>query len=81
MVLCLGFGVDAYHGVCHWHFLENVAMLAKQGVFLGVASLLAEMEEVAAYRQAVEFVCERTPARPTTTGPLVLKTAISPSIR
>jgi len=25
LVVCIGFGVDAHHGVCHAHFLENVA--------------------------------------------------------
>ncbi|MGC4121762.1 MAG: DUF1152 domain-containing protein [Myxococcales bacterium] len=48
IVACLGFGVDAFHGVCHAHFLENVAALSKEKGYLGVAALLPEMPEVEA---------------------------------
>eukprot|EP01090_Pellita_catalonica_P003485 TRINITY_DN13156_c0_g1_i1.p1 TRINITY_DN13156_c0_g1~~TRINITY_DN13156_c0_g1_i1.p1 ORF type:complete len:334 (-),score=49.33 TRINITY_DN13156_c0_g1_i1:70-927(-) len=41
-MVCIGFGVDAFHGVNHCLFLENVAELSKQGGFLGSWSLLAE---------------------------------------
>src|SRR5262249_46059894 len=34
-LVCLGFGVDAFHGVCHVHALEAVAELTRQGAFLG----------------------------------------------
>lgn len=52
---CLGFGVDAFHGVSHAHFLEAVADLSRAGGFLGVISLLAEMPEARRYAAAVEF--------------------------
>lgn len=29
LLACLGFGIDAHGGVCHAHFLENVAALAR----------------------------------------------------
>lgn len=61
---CLGFGVDAFHGVCHAHFLENTAAMAKSGAFLGVASLLPQMEEAIAYAELVRFSTERTPNHP-----------------
>src|SRR4051812_3987158 len=35
LVVCLGFGIDRHHGVCHAHFLENVAALSREGAFLG----------------------------------------------
>jgi hypothetical protein len=54
LVLCVGFGVDTYHGVCHAHFLENVAALSREGAYLGVAALLPGMPEADAYLQAVE---------------------------
>src|SRR6185436_2935450 len=45
LLACLGFGIDAFHGVCHAHFLENVAALIEDGGYLGAWSLLREMEE------------------------------------
>ncbi len=53
IVACVGFGVDAYHGVCHAHWLENVAALTAEGAFLGAIALLEGMPEVRAYLDAV----------------------------
>jgi hypothetical protein len=64
LVVCLGFGVDFHHGVCHAHFLESVAALSKQGGYLGVTALLEPMREVALYKEAVESVCRRMPRAP-----------------
>lgn len=55
LVYCLGFGIDSYHGVCHAHFLENVAALSKTGAFLGTQSLLASMPEAELYLDAVRY--------------------------
>src|SRR5262245_55339512 len=60
-LVCLGFGVDAFHGVCHAHALEAVAELTRQGAFLGVASLLREMPEVRRYAEATGAVFEAMP--------------------
>ena len=38
LVVCLGFGIDAYHGVCHAHVLENIAALERDGGYLGALS-------------------------------------------
>jgi hypothetical protein len=54
-LVCLGFGVDHFHGVSHYHFLENVATLAKEGGFLGVFSALKEMPEVQQYVAAIQY--------------------------
>jgi hypothetical protein len=64
LVLCLGFGIDTYHGICHAHFLENVAALTREGHFLGAFSLLPSMPEVEAFLSAVEFAQAYTPTRP-----------------
>lgn len=64
LVACVGFGVDRFHGVCHAHFLENVAALSKAGAYLGVSALLAEAPEVRALVEAVDFVNERMPRSP-----------------
>jgi hypothetical protein len=64
VVVCLGFGVDAYHGVCHAHFLENVAALAREEAFHGAFSLLPGMPEVEAFLAAVAYANAHTPGRP-----------------
>jgi len=53
-VACIGFGIDAYHGVCHSHFLENVAALESDGAYHGAFSLPRSTAEGALYVKAVE---------------------------
>lgn len=76
VLACLGFGVDAFHGVCHAHFLENVAALAKQGAFLGTTSLTLDQEEAEAYVAAVDFASTHEP-----THPSIVNTSIAAAIR
>ncbi|MBS2017433.1 MAG: DUF1152 domain-containing protein [Deltaproteobacteria bacterium] len=64
VVMCVGFGIDAYHGVCHSHWLENVAALTREGAFLGAIALRREMQEVQLYLDAVEAGDIATPSRP-----------------
>lgn len=59
LLVCLGFGIDAFHGVCHAHFLENAAALIESGAYLGAWSLMHEMEDFQRYREAFEFVSAR----------------------
>jgi hypothetical protein len=61
MLVCLGFGVDAFHGVCHAHFLEAVAELSVNHGYLGMFSLLQEMQEVQLYKTATEHVFKSMP--------------------
>ncbi len=63
LVSCLGFGIDAYHGVCHAHFLENVAALERAGGYLGTHSLHLSMPEVSLFRDAVLHAHDRMPHR------------------
>lgn len=53
ILACLGLGVDTFHGVCHAHWLENVADLTAEGAFLGAAALVRSMPEVGLYLDAV----------------------------
>jgi hypothetical protein len=62
-LVCLGFGVDRYHGVCHAQFLEAVAELSRAGAYLGAWSLTPDMPDVQRYLECVEYVQERTPGR------------------
>lgn len=63
-LVCLGFGIDAFHGVCHTHFLENAAALIEEDAYLGAWSLMRDMEEFRLYREACEFVMARMPKQP-----------------
>lgn len=60
-LVCTAFGVDAYHGICHAHFLENVAALSREDAYLGAFSLDPRDAEVDAYLDAVHDLCERQP--------------------
>jgi len=64
LLICVGFGIDAHHGVCHAHFLEGVAETSRAGGFLGVQSLLESMPEVQRYREAVHETFARMPKYP-----------------
>lgn len=64
LLFCVGFGVDAFHGVCHAHFLENVAALSAEGTFLGGMALTREMPEGRAYLDAVAHAEAETPGHP-----------------
>jgi hypothetical protein len=63
-LVCLGFGVDSFHGVCHAHAFEAIAELTRQGAFLGALSLVREMPAVERYLAAVEGVVEAMPHHP-----------------
>lgn len=63
-LVCLGFGVDHYHGVSHYLFLENVATLIRTGGFLGTFQLMKEMTEFEKYKQAVVYANGRMRLHP-----------------
>lgn len=63
-LVCLGFGVDAFHGVSHGLFLENVAGLIEDDGFLGSWSLTRQTEEFRQYQDACEFVRASMPNHP-----------------
>ncbi len=60
-LLSIGFGIDHFHGVSHYRFLENVAHLAREGAFLGSFHLIEEMEESQAFLAAVRYANDRMP--------------------
>ncbi|ONM46387.1 DUF1152 domain-containing protein [Nocardia donostiensis] len=63
LATCVGFGNDTYHGVCHAHFLENVAALTKLGAYHGVFALTPGITAVDAWLDAVDWVQQHTPGR------------------
>jgi hypothetical protein len=64
LVACLGFGVDAHHGVNHALVLENLAALDRAGAYLGAFSLPRESREGALYLDAVDHARRGTPRYP-----------------
>ena len=64
LVACLGFGIDAYHGVNHASVLENIAALDRDGAYLGAFSIPRQSPEGAAYLDAVACAQAETPMRP-----------------
>ncbi len=72
LLVCLGFGIDTFHGVCHAHFLEAVSDLMRRDAFLGSWSLLASMPEVQRYRAATEFVLDAMAFHPSIVSTSIL---------
>ncbi|WP_424640148.1 DUF1152 domain-containing protein [Embleya sp. AB8] len=64
LVVSLGFGIDAYHGVCHVHVLENLAALTRAGHYLGALSIPRESREGRLFLDAVAEANRATPQRP-----------------
>jgi hypothetical protein len=64
LVTCLGFGIDAYHGVNHVQVLENPAALDREGGYLGALSIPGDSREARLYRDAVADAQAATPERP-----------------
>jgi hypothetical protein len=64
IVACLGFGIDAYHGVNHALALENLAALNRDGAYLGAFDIPRDSREGAAYLDAVAYAQRLTPNWP-----------------
>lgn len=61
MLAAIGFGIDHYHGVSHYAFLENVARLIQQGGFLGTVSLTPGTSGAQAFLDLVDYANRRQP--------------------
>ncbi|MFJ3925112.1 DUF1152 domain-containing protein [Streptomyces sp. NPDC090022] len=64
LVVSVGFGVDAYHGVSHALVLENIAALERDGAYLGAFSISRATREGALFVDAVAHAQEHTPDHP-----------------
>jgi hypothetical protein len=74
-LVSIGFGIDTFHGVCHAHFLENVAGLIASDGYLGAWSLIREMAEFELYQEAYEFVAARMSRHPSIVNSSILSAA------
>ncbi|MEU4113751.1 DUF1152 domain-containing protein [Kitasatospora sp. NPDC028055] len=64
LVACLGFGIDAHHGVNHALVLENLAAIDRAGGYLGAFSIPRGSREGALYLDAVEHARAAFPKHP-----------------
>lgn len=64
LVVSVGFGIDAFHGVCHTDVLETLAALNREGAYLGALSIPRDSPEALAYLDAVAHAELHTAARP-----------------
>lgn len=71
-LLCLGFGIDAFHGVCHAQVLEAVAEITRAGGFLGAWTITPEMPEAKLYRKVIDEVHRAMPRQPSIVNSSVL---------
>ena len=64
LLLSIGFGVDHFHGVSHYRFLENMAELTKDGGYLGALHLLPGMAEAQVFLDLVAYANTHMKRRP-----------------
>ncbi len=64
LVTCLGFGIDAHHGVNHVQVLENLAELERAGAYLGALSIPGGSPQARDYVEAVVHARALTPGWP-----------------
>ena len=64
LVVSIGFGIDAYHGVSHGLVLENIAALERDGACLGAFSVSRTTREGALFLDAVAHAQKHTPDHP-----------------
>ena len=75
-LVCLGFGVDTFHGVCHAQFLEAVADLTHAGGFLGAWTLTPDMPEVQQYAAACAYTHKRMFNNPSIVSSSILSAVV-----
>ncbi|MEO1435626.1 MAG: DUF1152 domain-containing protein [Bacteroidota bacterium] len=63
-MVCVGFGIDHFHGVCHSQYLENVAELIRNDGFYGVSTFTKSDELGVLFLDLVEYANERGKAHP-----------------
>ena len=71
-LVCLGFGVDTFHGVCHAQYLEAVADLTRVGGFLGAWTLTPDMPEAQRYAAACVYTHKRMSNNPSIVSSSIL---------
>ena len=60
LLAAIGFGIDHFHGICHYYFLEAVADLTREGGFVGTMHLLPTTPGVDLYDKVCTYAFGRT---------------------
>ena len=55
LLTSIGFGIDHYHGVSHYHFLENLAEIMREDGYLGLFPLMKDMREGQQYIDLISY--------------------------
>lgn len=67
-LVCIGFGIDTFHGICHSDFLENISSLIKSGGYLGCFSLNPQDEYLQYYIGLINYSNQKMPYSPSIVG-------------
>jgi hypothetical protein len=76
LLACLGFGIDHFHGVEHYYFLRNVALLSKKNAFYGTFSILPNSQEANLFNDIVQYSNEEM-----FTSPSIVNNSINDAIQ
>jgi hypothetical protein len=68
ILACLGFGTEVEEQVCHYRALENIALLAREGAFLGSCALTPQMEVFQLFEAASRYISGNNPITPKATS-------------
>ncbi len=74
-LVCCGFGTEVEDDLCHYHVLENMAALSKDGTFLGACALTKEMEEFGFLSDACHYVFEEKKCKLSHISPRIIRAA------
>ena len=67
-LVSLGFGIDHYHGVSHYRFLENLAQITQDGGYLGLFHLLGNSESGLKFIDAIDYANTKMQGRQSIVG-------------
>lgn len=63
-MVCLGFGIDHFHGVSHYDVLANIAQLSALEAYLGSFSISNRQKEGKAFLRLVQYANQRLSSSP-----------------
>ncbi len=72
ILVCTGFGTEIEEELCHYHALENMAKIARDGGFLGSCSLVKDSEEFKYYKNVYEWASLQVGFRPSHITPRII---------
>jgi hypothetical protein len=74
--VCVGLGVDYFHGVSNTHTLEAIAELTRDGAFLGAISFPPHAPEIQFFKDALEYAHSKMPRHESIVNSSILAAAL-----